>query len=148
MLPRPSPRAFAGRLTAALLACLAVLLTGCSSTDTATPVDRVTTTASRSGARPSWAGDLGTVRAAELPAEARTTLALIDRGGPYPYAKDGAVFGNFERELPQRPRGYYHEYTVRTPGEGDRGARRIVTGQSGEIYYTDDHYDSFKAVLR
>ncbi|MFF0187088.1 ribonuclease domain-containing protein [Streptomyces sp. NPDC005244] len=148
MLPRPSPRAFAGRLTTTLLVCLAVLLTGCSSTDTAAPGDREAATASRSGARPSWAGDLATVRAAELPAEARTTLALIDRGGPYPYAKDGAVFGNFERELPQRPRGYYHEYTVPTPGEGDRGARRIVTGQSGEIYYTDDHYDSFKAVLR
>ncbi|MFG2438445.1 ribonuclease domain-containing protein [Streptomyces sp. NPDC048508] len=149
MLPRPSPRAYAGPLTAALLACLALLLTGCSSTDTATPGDRATTTtASGSAALPSWVGDRPTVSAAELPAEGRATLALIDRGGPYPYAKDGAVFGNFERELPQRPRGYYHEYTVRTPGEGDRGARRIVTGQNGEIYYTDDHYDSFKAVLR
>jgi ribonuclease T1 len=83
-----------------------------------------------------------------LPAEARETLALIDRGGPFPYAKDGAVFGNFERELPARPRGYYHEYTVRTPGESDRGARRVVTGQSAEFYYTDDHYASFRAVLR
>lgn len=156
MLTRPSPHTFAGRLGAALraalpavlLACLAALLTGCSSADTATPGDRVTATAGRSTALPSWVGDRPTVHAAELPAEGRATLALIDRGGPYPYAKDGSVFGNFERELPQHPRGYYHEYTVPTPGEGDRGARRIVTGQGGETYYTDDHYDSFKAVLR
>jgi len=91
---------------------------------------------------------MGTVRASALPAEARQTLALIDRGGPFPYAKDGVVFGNFERELPRQQRGYYHEFTVRTPGSRDRGARRIVTGQGGEIYYTDDHYNSFRAVLR
>ena len=87
-------------------------------------------------------------RPARLPAEARRTLERIDDGGPFPYEKDGTVFGNFERELPRRERGYYHEYTVRTPGGRDRGARRIVTGGGGEIYYTDDHYASFKAVLR
>jgi ribonuclease T1 len=91
---------------------------------------------------------MATVRESRLPAEARQTLTLIDRGGPYPYAEDGVVFGNFERLLPGHPRGYYHEYTVRTPGSRDRGARRIITGQNGEIYYTDDHYDSFRAVLR
>ncbi|TGB14331.1 ribonuclease N [Streptomyces sp. MZ04] len=91
---------------------------------------------------------MDTVHAARLPPEARRTLRLIDDGGPFPYAKDGAVFGNFEGELPKQPRGYYHEYTVRTPGERDRGARRIVTGSGDEIYYTDDHYASFKAVLR
>ncbi|MGW3664477.1 ribonuclease domain-containing protein [Streptomyces sp. NPDC005141] len=148
MLPRPSPRAFAGRLFAGLLVCLTVLLTGCSSTGTAVPGDSAATAASRATAVPSWAGDLPAVAAAALPAQARETLALIDRGGPFPYAKDGAVFGNVERELPGHARGYYHEYTVRTPGERDRGARRIVTGGSGEIYYTDDHYNSFKAVLR
>ncbi|MER5397183.1 ribonuclease domain-containing protein [Streptomyces sp. NPDC002599] len=145
---RPSPRAFTGRLLAGLLVCLAVLLAGCSPTGTAGPGDPAATAASRATAVPSWAGGLPAVSAAALPAEARATLALIDRGGPFPYAKDGAVFGNFERELPGRARGYYREYTVRTPGERDRGARRIVTGRGGEIFYTDDHYNSFKAVLR
>jgi ribonuclease T1 len=91
---------------------------------------------------------MATVEESRLPAEARQTLALIDRGGPFPYAQDGVVFGNFERLLPRQPRGYYREYTVKTPGSHDRGARRIVTGQGGEIYYTGDHYDSFRAVLR
>jgi ribonuclease T1 len=91
---------------------------------------------------------MATVPASRLPAEARSTLALIDRGGPFPYAQDGAVFGNLEGHLPRHRRGYYHEYTVKTPGSRDRGARRLVTGQGGEIYYTDDHYDSFRAVLR
>ncbi|MFJ5309138.1 ribonuclease domain-containing protein [Streptomyces sp. NPDC088350] len=116
-----------------LLVCLALLLpVGCSSADT-------------SGGT---SGGTGTVKASQLPAEARRTLALIDRGGPFPYAKDGVVFGNYEKLLPQQKRGYYHEYTVRTPGSRDRGARRIVTGQGGEIYYTDDHYKSFRTVLR
>ncbi|WP_075736330.1 ribonuclease domain-containing protein [Streptomyces acidiscabies] len=104
------------------------------------------TQASTSSSRPS--DGLATVKAADLPAEARKTLALIDQGGPYPYSRDGVVFGNFEGRLPKQKRGYYHEYTVKTPGSRDRGARRIVTGQSGEIYYTDDHYDSFRTVLR
>lgn len=90
----------------------------------------------------------GTVKLSQLPAEARRTVALIDRGGPFPYAKDGVVFGNYEKLLPRQKRGFYHEYTVRTPGSRDRGARRIVTGQDGKIYYTDDHYKSFRTVLR
>ncbi|MFJ4714784.1 ribonuclease domain-containing protein [Streptomyces sp. NPDC088785] len=89
-----------------------------------------------------------TVRESRLPAEARRTLTLIDRGGPFPYEKDGSVFGNYEHELPAERRGYYHEYTVPTPGSRDRGARRLVTGAAGETYYTDDHYESFKEVLR
>lgn len=89
---------------------------------------------------------LEVVGASSLPAEARRTLALVDRGGPYPYARDGAVFGNVERLLPQRPRGWYREYTVPTPGESDRGARRIVAGQDGTRYYTADHYESFVRV--
>ncbi|MBW5486249.1 ribonuclease domain-containing protein [Streptomyces bambusae] len=97
---------------------------------------------------PDWAEGMATVRASDLPRQARDTLALIDKGGPYPYRQDGAVFGNFEKLLPRQKRGYYHEFTVPTPGERDRGARRIVTGGGGEFYYTDDHYDSFKAVLR
>ncbi|MFF4275499.1 ribonuclease domain-containing protein [Streptomyces sp. NPDC001536] len=97
---------------------------------------------------PQWAAGMATVQESRLPAQARETLDLIDAGGPFPYEKDGSVFGNFERRLPAHKRGYYHEYTVPTPGSRDRGARRIVTGQGDEIYYTDDHYDSFRAVLR
>jgi ribonuclease T1 len=83
----------------------------------------------------------------QLPAEARQTLARIKAGGPFPYAKDGSVFGNREGLLPARSRGYYREYTVKTPGAKDRGARRIVAGMPGEYYYTDDHYRSFKRII-
>ncbi|GAA1117747.1 hypothetical protein GCM10009630_14330 [Kribbella jejuensis] len=86
------------------------------------------------------------VAVADLPQEAQNTLKLIDQGGPYPYSRDGVVFGNFEKILPKHDRGYYHEYTVTTPGEKDRGARRIVTGNAGERYYTDDHYKSFRRI--
>jgi ribonuclease T1 len=80
---------------------------------------------------------------ADLPAEAYDTIDLIRHGGPYPYPRDGAVFMNRERRLPQRETGYWREYTVPTPGEDDRGARRIVAGRDGELYYTGDHYRSF-----
>ena len=89
---------------------------------------------------------LGTVRAERLPAEARRVLGLIEAGGPFPYAQDGSVFGNNERILPAHPRGWYREYTVPTPGERDRGARRIVAGRDGTRYYTADHYDSFTRI--
>ncbi|MFB7292658.1 ribonuclease domain-containing protein [Actinacidiphila glaucinigra] len=117
-------------IAAVLLGCLALLLGGCSPPATE-PVAAVPT-----------------VSVASLPPEARETLRLIDAGGPFPYAKDGTVFNNFEGLLPAHPRGYYHEYTVPTPGTQDRGARRIVTGSGGEAYYTDDHYQSFRAVRR
>ncbi len=100
--------------------------------------------------RPPTRGDtsgLPRVSVADLPPEARRTLDLIDAGGPFPYDRDGVVFQNRERILPAKQRGYYREYTVPTPGEGDRGARRIVTGQQGELYWTDDHYDSFSVIL-
>jgi ribonuclease T1 len=87
------------------------------------------------------------VAVAELPAEARAALALIKAGGPFPHAQDGRVFSNRERLLPRKQRGYYREYTVRTPGARDRGARRIVAGGGGEYYYTDDHYRSFRRIL-
>lgn len=82
-----------------------------------------------------------------LPAEARETIVLIQRGGPYPHRQDGSVFGNREGRLPQRPRGYYHEYTVDTPGLSHRGTRRLVTGgEPIEIwYYSDDHYETFRS---
>jgi ribonuclease T1 len=86
------------------------------------------------------------VAPAQLPREARATIALIRKGGPFPYARDGALFGNREALLPRQKRGYYREYTVKTPGERTRGARRIVAGAGGELYYTDDHYNSFRRV--
>jgi ribonuclease T1 len=85
-----------------------------------------------------------------LPPEARVTLALIRTGGPFPYDKDGTVFGNREGLLPRQPRGYYREYTVKTPGSRDRGARRIVAGgdaqRPADLWYTDDHYRSFRRI--
>lgn len=86
------------------------------------------------------------ISASQLPPEARETIALIRKGGPYPYERDGTVFGNFEKRLPAQARGYYREYTVKTPGAKNRGARRIVAGKGGELYYTDDHYDSFRRI--
>ncbi len=91
---------------------------------------------------------LPVVAAADLPAEARDTLALIDQGGPYPYDQDDETFRNDEELLPEHPEGYYREYTVETPGAEDRGARRIVAGSGGEFYWTDDHYSSFSRIAR
>ncbi|WP_461027509.1 guanyl-specific ribonuclease [Streptomyces sparsus] len=130
-----------------LLACLtvcALLLAGCG-----TGSDRATTGPTSSApATPSWAAGMETVTPKQLPPEARETLRLIERDGPYPYEKDGSVFGNFERRLPDRARGHYREYTVPTPGSPDRGARRIVAGREGERFYTSDHYESFQAVVQ
>ena len=90
-----------------------------------------------------WAGDIAL---ADLPPEARHTLALIRAGGPFPYAQDGGTFGNRERLLPRHERGYYREYTVSTPGARDRAARRIVAGGGGEFYFSADHYRTFKRI--
>jgi guanyl-specific ribonuclease Sa len=87
-----------------------------------------------------------TVSLSQLPPQARQTIILIQRGGPFPHRKDGTFFGNREKRLPLAPSGYYREYTVPTPGSRDRGARRIVTGQPQEYYYTQDHYRSFSKV--
>ncbi len=103
---------------------------------------------------------------AQLPPEARVTLQLIKQGGPFPYSRDGVVFGNYEHQLPPQPRGHYREYTVKTPGAHDRGPRRIVCGVAPaggrpvgspllrsdpsalpECYYTGDHYRSFKRIV-
>lgn len=91
---------------------------------------------------------LSVVDEADLPPEAAVTLALIDRGGPFPHEEDGDVFDNREGLLPSADGGYYHEYTVDTPGSADRGARRIVTGAQGEYYWTEDHYQSFERIDR
>ncbi len=91
--------------------------------------------------------DLPTMPLAQLPPEAIDTLELIEAGGPFPYDQDGSTFQNRERLLPAQPAGFYQEYTVVTPGEDDRGARRIVTGQDGSRFYTADHYSSFHEVI-
>jgi guanyl-specific ribonuclease Sa len=90
------------------------------------------------------------IAVAQLPPEARETLRLIDAGGPFPYRRDGIVFQNRERRLPEQPLGHYREYTVPTPGSSDRGARRIVTGGKppAVFYYTADHYKSFLRIER
>ena len=156
------------------LAVLAVVLAGVPGTGTTPPSPAGTTSAVPAGpevsstARPSAVqprtaepvapataappaltnpSGLPEVKASELPAEARQTLALIARGGPYPYSRDDVTFGNFERILPRKSAGYYREYTVRTLGESDRGARRIVAGEAGEKYYTADHYNSFRFII-
>ena len=90
---------------------------------------------------------LPVVAVGELPAEARDTLRAIKQGGPFAFKRDGAVFNNFEQILPKRQRGYYHEYTVMTPGENNRGVRRIISGETSEYYYTADHYQTFKRIL-
>ena len=88
----------------------------------------------------------GEVSVAELPAEARATLRLIQQGGPFPFVRDGVPFGNYEHILPQQPRGYYREYTVPTPGVQHRGARRIVCGAVSDCFYTADHYRTFRRI--
>ncbi len=99
------------------------------------------------GAQAFWSAakprEVPTAHLAGLPEEARQTLRLIKRGGPFPYPRDGVVFQNRENRLPAKPRGYYREYTVPTPGARDRGARRIVAGQAEDYYYTQDHYRTF-----
>jgi ribonuclease T1 len=98
-----------------------------------------------------WGGDkprgLNAIAVAQLPPEGRATLALIKQGGPFPYPRDGIIFGNYEKRLPAQTRGYYHEYTVPTPGSRNRGARRIISGgKGGEYWYTADHYGSFQRI--
>lgn len=143
---RDAGRWRAGRaLCAALVAALVALVAlPAAASESATPERTATQVAM--GARPQAPARMREIAAADLPREARETLALIKQGGPYPYRKDGSRFGNRERLLPEKPRAYYREYTVPTPGARDRGARRIVAGQGGEYYYTDDHYASFRRI--
>ena len=145
------------RLTAllALLAGLVVLAfvlaglpqTGSAPPDAGQPATSLPGTAQSPAPDVTNTSGLPEVRAPELPDEARRTLALIARGGPYPYTRDDVTFGNFERILPRKSSGYYREYTVPTPGESGRGARRIVAGEAGEKYYTPDHYSSFTFII-
>ena len=132
--PARSPR------TLVVLAAALVLLLATAAVVSRSGLGAGSPGSTRSGSAPA-------VRAADLPPQARDTLALITRGGPFPNVQDGAVFTNREGLLPREPSGYYHEYTVATPGSADRGARRIIAGSAGERYYTDDHYSSFLEVL-
>jgi ribonuclease T1 len=101
---------------------------------------------------PAVVSDMATVALADLPAQGRDTYQLIHQGGPFPYEKDGTVFGNRERLLPGEKRGYYREYTVKTPGSRNRGARRIVCGgvptTPAHCYYTADHYASYRRIVQ
>ncbi len=136
----------------ALVVVAAALLAGCQSalapSDTPAAGTGAGPTAVHATAVPSVLDGFATIRVDQLPPEARDTLALIAQGGPFPYRQDGVVFQNREGYLPSRPNGYYHEYTVKTPGSSDRGARRIITGEGGERYYTDDHYVTFKRIVQ
>jgi ribonuclease T1 len=136
-------------LASLLLSALALVFGACSHSDGPGPPahSAARTQAAVSDALQEKAGiEADEIRAADLPPEARHTLARIKANGPFPFPKDGSVFGNRERLLPAKPRGYYREYTVITPGSRDRGARRIVAGRDEDYYYTDDHYGSFKRI--
>ena len=147
------PRTRSLLLTALVVAALAVgarLVTGGQAGPVGTEA-RPTATAGVSvglgGASVDPVSGLPVVDVASLPPEAGQTLALIDAGGPFPHDEDGEVFQNREGVLPREKTGYYREYTVTTPGESDRGARRIVAAQDGARFYTDDHYASFREVV-
>ncbi len=132
-----------------LLSALALALVACSGAENPDSSARsnVHATAAAPDAVQGGAGiEANEIRVADLPPEARQTLALIKSNGPFPFSKDGSVFGNRERLLPAKPRGYWREYTVVTPGSRDRGARRIVAGRNSDYYYTDDHYGSFNRI--
>jgi len=116
---------------------------------TATPTDTpqaATPTAAPTRGPPDRVNGLPVITLDELPPEALETLALIASDGPFPFRQDGVTFQNRERILPRQPTGYYREFTVITPGASTRGARRIVAGAEGELYYTDDHYTSFSRI--
>jgi ribonuclease T1 len=160
-------RSFPGRflLVLALIAFVAGIA-GCAATTTPAPQARPTATLSRSPvaratagpttapipgglaiATPSAGDRMPIVKIDDLPPEAHDTIRLIAAGGPFPYRQDGVVFENRERLLPAKATGYYREYTVKTLGSPDRGARRLIRGGQNELYYTDDHYDSFRRVI-
>jgi ribonuclease T1 len=140
-------------LCGALMACSSPARTNQNQTvQTQTAQTPATSSSPRrtpAGARDPQSG-LAFIARSALPPEGRTTLNLIERGGPFPYARDGVAFGNREGVLPRAARGTYREYTVRTPGSSDRGARRIVCGpplnSTEHCFYTDDHYASFRKV--
>ena len=136
-----------GLLALALVAGGAVLVQELAQSDGGASTQVVQAPAPQAGGGPAAVDGLPTVPVPSLPEQARETLSLIDAGGPFPYEQDGSVFGNREGLLPQERRGCYREYTVETPGEDDRGARRIVTSCAGPRYWTADHYESFARIV-
>ena len=146
------------RRVLAVLAAIVVgiVLTACGSTPKGSTTYGPGAGAAGAAATPSDAAQLApatpvsglrTVLVSQLPKQGVDTLRLIVSGGPFPYSKDGVTFSNREGLLPQHKSGWYHEYTVITPGSSDRGARRIIAGDDGGRFYTDDHYASFREVL-
>lgn len=137
-----------------LLGLLAAVLLACGGGSPVAAPSAGPTSGPTAGATALPAGDVDPVSGlpwvleVELPPSAQDTLALVDAGGPFPYDKDGSTFGNREGILPDEPGGYYAEYTVPKPGEDDRGPWRLVTGDGGEVYWTEDHYASFERVWR
>ncbi|MFJ4027255.1 ribonuclease domain-containing protein [Paenarthrobacter sp. NPDC089989] len=144
-MKRSKLAAFAALVIAAVVLVVAMVsgqqatAPGSASSTTSAPPAAVSAPENPSG--------LPAINASQLPKEARQTLVLIAKGGPYPYDRDGVNFGNFEGLLPRKASGFYQEYTVVTPGESDRGARRIIAGKDGAKYYTPDHYESFKFIV-
>jgi ribonuclease T1 len=130
----------------AVAALLLLVVTSPFNPQYATATDTGLLTRSHGQGAQGHRAELGWISADALPPDGRATLKLIKEGGPFPYPRDGIIFGNREGRLPDRPSGYYREYTVKTPGKRDRGARRIVAGKGGEFYYTDDHYKTFRQI--
>ena len=131
-------------ILAAGLAILAMVVIACTSSGSPPAPTRPASPAAELGAP----AGMPIVTLDALPTEAAATIAAIQADGPYAYRQDGATFENREGHLPAAPKGFYREYTVPTPGEDDRGARRIVTGADGSMYWTADHYDSFAWIAR
>ncbi|GAB3388934.1 guanyl-specific ribonuclease [Amycolatopsis echigonensis] len=141
------------RITAALVGLLVLVLGGwlvketVGSSGSPAPSSSSGAPAAASGKVPGADSKLPVKPLSSLPPQAKDTWNLIQKGGPYPYPRnDDVVFQNREKKLPPEKNGYYHEYTVKTPGSPDRGARRLITGAGKELYYTGDHYASFVVV--
>lgn len=135
------------RITVALVGLVVLVVVGwLVKTSTGDSSPSPSAPAASSGAVPGEGSGLPVKALTTLPAQAAQTWQLIVKGGPYPHRQDGVVFQNRERELPQEKSGYYHEYTVDTPGSDDRGTRRLIQGAGKELYYTGDHYKSFVVV--
>lgn len=147
--PRSRSTLLAVLAVAVIVLAWVVVRVGTTGPDAAQPGARANATApvGTSPEKTDPASGLPWIAASALPSQARDTLRLIRSGGPYPYPRnDDKTFRNSEGLLPRHPNGYYREYTVKTPGSSDRGARRIIVGAPDEKFWTDDHYDSFSRI--